>query len=165
MGDKIAFKIGERTFGIDIEAVHKILEVDRVFFIPGQSGFVNGMVSLMGEPVTVIDCRKALGAPEDASSGTPHKIIVIRDRNRMVGLDIDGGALSFIWKEKIKNAHAFLGSPEDMSEGTPRFTNGMIDVEQSRQGEPPEGAQPLQGVELIDLAAVFEETKKILSEQ
>lgn len=153
MGDKIAFTIGERTFAIDIEAVHKILEVDRVFFIPGQSGFVNGMVSLMGEPVTVINCQKALSAPEYAASGAPHKIIVIRDKNRMVGLDIDGAGLSFVWKEKIKNVHAFLGSPEDMPEGTPRFTSGMIDVEESRQ------------MELIDLAAVFEETKKILSEQ
>lgn len=158
MGDKIAFKIGERTFGIDVEAVHKILEVNRVFFIPGQSGFVNGMVSLMGEPVAVVNCQKALegrnamNAHEEASNGAPHKIIVIRDKNRMVGLDIDGANLSFIWKEKIKGVHAFLGSPEDMSDGTRIFTSSMMDVEESSP------------VELIDWTAVFEETKKILSQ-
>lgn len=153
MGDKIAFKLGERTFGVDIDAVYKILEVDRVFFIPGQSGFINGVVSLMGEPIAVVSCRKALDAPEGVVNEMTHKIIIVRDKNKMVGLDINGAVLSFIWKEKIKGTHTYLGSPEELSQGTHRFTSGMIDVEESNP------------VEIIDWTAVFEETKKILSEQ
>ncbi len=151
MGDKIVFQLGTRRFGLDIETVHRILEVERVFFIPGQSGFVNGMVSLMGEPVAVINCAKALNAPEDrdGNAAGARRIIVVREKGAMVGIDVNGALISFVWGEKIKDVHR----PEKGMEAAHRFIRGILEAGQA----PP--------VELIDCAAVFEETKKILSAQ
>lgn len=104
MGDKIVFKLNNRRFGLDTSVVHRVIEVDKIFFLPGQSGIVNGIVSLMGEPVTVVDCRKALEGGE--GEGQRHKIIVVRDKGRLIGFDVGGANLSFDWEQTEESGAA-----------------------------------------------------------
>ncbi|TAN62101.1 hypothetical protein EPN18_05385 [bacterium] len=104
MGDKLIFELEGRQFGLDTSVVYRVLEVDKLFFLPGQSGMVNGIISLMGDPVTVIDCRKALGAPQD--NGQRHKIIVVRNNEHLIGFDVGGVNLSFSWEEANKGKTA-----------------------------------------------------------
>lgn len=104
MGDKLIFELEGRQFGLDTSVVYRVLEVDKLFFLPGQSGMVNGIISLMGDPVTVIDCRKALGAPQ--YNGQRHKIIVVRNNNRLIGFDVGEVNLSFSWEKANKGKAA-----------------------------------------------------------
>ncbi|GMR04158.1 MAG: hypothetical protein BMS9Abin23_0047 [Thermodesulfobacteriota bacterium] len=101
MADKLVFKLGGKSFGIETAAVAGIVEVNKVFFLPGGSGIVKGIISLRGNPVTVIDCG-VLGAEADKTEGaeTPRKIIVVRESERILGIDIGSAEVSFLWRAR-----------------------------------------------------------------
>lgn len=140
MGDKIIFEMGGSHFGVDTSVVCKVTEVDKVFFVPGQAGIVNGVISLAGEPVTVINCRRLLGAgPIDKNHR--HKIIVVKDKKRLIGFDVGSANLTFVWSEKVKDAEPSRAFD---------FTSGSVEAEGTL-------------VSLLNWAALFEEAKKILS--
>ncbi|MBI5587816.1 MAG: chemotaxis protein CheW [Deltaproteobacteria bacterium] len=141
-GDKLVIALGAARYALDTSVVAGIVAVDRVPFLPGQSGFVKGIISLRNEPVTVIDLKKVL-APEVPDEGAgPGKVIVVRDKKRLIGLGIGSATVSFMWDEELKDS-----SPVGEAG---RFTSGTIGPE----NDP---------VLIIDWTALFAETARILS--
>lgn len=119
MSDKLIFEIEGKAFGIATSDVWKILEVDRVSFLPGSSGFVSGVISLKGEPVVVVDAAGALlGTPRSERVEGPRRIVVARDKKACIGFDIGPIEVAFCWEEGAEEdappsgAHAFR--PEEI---------------------------------------------------
>lgn len=141
-GDKLVIALGAARYALDTSAVAGIVAVDRVPLLPGQSGFVKGIISLRNEPVTVIDLRKvfAPALPDDGDG--PGKIIVVRDKKRLIGLAIGSATVSFVWDEELEGSR-----PAGEAGG---FTSGTIGPE----NDP---------VLIIDWTALFAETARILS--
>ena len=88
MEDRLVFEIDGRLFGLSTSVVDSVIEVERVFFLPGRKGIVNGVVSFKGDPVTVVDARMALTGGGNKNRALPQRIIVVREKNRSIGLDI-----------------------------------------------------------------------------
>ena len=99
MPDRLVFRLGDEAFGLDTSHIDAVVETDRIYYLPGGTDIVKGVISLRGEPVTVVDSSVLEGggpAPEAAT----RKIIVIRKRDRAVGLDIGGAEVDFLWEEE-----------------------------------------------------------------
>ncbi len=103
MADRLVFNFEGKLFGFKTEYVYKVVEVEQIFFMPGSSDILSGIISLSGEPVAVVDARKAVGAkPLDpaAEPGT-HRIVVVRDSEQMLGYDLGHTEVSFIWEDDL----------------------------------------------------------------
>lgn len=141
-GDKIVIEIEGFSIALDTAIVVGIKEVDKLPFVPGQKGLVSGIISLRNEPVTVVNIHRAFGITslEDAGAGQ-RKIIIVRDKGRMLGIDIGNCRVSFLWNEEIKGKVA-------PHEG--KYIKGRIEGEKGP-------------IRLIDPWALFDEAAKILS--
>lgn len=138
-GDKLVIQLEGARLAVDTSAVAGIVEVDGMPFLPGRTGFVSGVISLRNEPVTVIDLKMAFGAWPSPTKG-PHRVIVVRDKAVLLGLDAGEAPISFYWAEELKTCPFRKGS-------------GYIRGEFDTDGGP---------LSLLDWKTLFEETTRIL---
>ncbi|MBE9528658.1 MAG: chemotaxis protein CheW [Proteobacteria bacterium] len=129
MSDTLIFEADGRLFGFETGSVYKILETERIYFLPGQSGPVTGIVTLSGVPVTVLDTFSLLSVTPDAAIvedrdyGTEgaddrpetefHRIIILSDGAQLLGFDIGSSEISFVWDEQSR---AKVGAQADTDE-------------------------------------------------
>lgn len=139
-GDKLVIALDAGRFALDTKAVAGIVEMEKLPFLPGQSGFVAGIISFRNEPVTVIDLRSALGDFTDAQYST-HKVIVLREKGKLLGIDIGPAQISFIWNEEL--------------EGRATYEKGLYTSGRIYAGGGP--------VDIIDWQALFNETARLLT--
>jgi hypothetical protein len=147
--DRLIFNLDDRLFGFDTKSVDKVVEMERVFFLPGSSGILSGIISLSGEPVTVVDARRAVGvkpldpAPPEAAGAVAHRIIVLRDSDRLLGYDVGPTEVSFLWELDPAGKARPDGGEEEASPETPEARD----------------------VELIDWTVDYDKTLDILEGQ
>src|SRR3989304_1468245 len=98
MADRLVFRMGGKFFSIDTSVVDGVMEAEKVFFLPGQGGAVEGIISMRGEPVAVVDIGRVLDTGDGDGKDAPRKIIVVREREKVVGLDIGVNEVSFLWE-------------------------------------------------------------------
>lgn len=139
-GDKLVIALDAGSFALDTKAVAGIVEVGKLPFLPGQSGFVSGIISFRNEPVTVIDLRSALG-DFTGERYAAHKIIVLRDKGKLLGIDIGPAQISFLWNEEL--------------EGRGTNEKGLYTLGRIYAGKGP--------VDIIDWQALFNETSRLLT--
>lgn len=139
-GDKLVITLGNGRYAIDTGAVAGIVELEKLPFLPGKSGFVAGVVSFRNEPVTVIDLQAALG---DFTGGaqTGHKVIVLSSGGRLLGADIGSSTVSFIWDDEMRDR---------TTDEKGLYTTGRIYTEDGP-------------VDMIDWQALFNETARLLA--
>lgn len=124
-GDKLVIALKDMSIALGTRAVAGIVSAEKTSFVPGSRGFINGVISLRGEPVAVVSLSKAFGRDADAAGGQGiNKIIVVRDKARILGLDIGSSEIKFIWDEEIKDA---VTRPPEM-----KFTRGVIEFNGAR---------------------------------
>jgi len=138
-GDKLVIALEGARLAIDTSYVAGIVEVDGMPFLPGRTGFVSGVISLRNEPVAVIDLKMAFSAWPAPTSGT-HRVIVVRDKSALLGLDAGEASISFFWAEELKACPFRKGSG---------YIKGEFDTDDG----------PLS---LLDWKTLFEETARIL---
>jgi chemotaxis signal transduction protein len=141
-GDKIVIELEGFAIAIDTAIVMGIKEVDKLPFVPGQKGLVCGIISMRNEPVTVVNIHRAFGitSQEDAGGGQ-RKVVIVKEKGRMLGIDIGNCRVSFLWHEDIKGKT----SPH---EG--KYIKGRIEGDNGP-------------IRLIDPWALFDEAAKLLS--
>ncbi len=62
--DYVTFRTGRQLFGVSIQKVRDILNLDKFAFIPLAPRQVRGSINLRGHIVTVINVRICLGMPD-----------------------------------------------------------------------------------------------------
>lgn len=139
-GDKLVIDLDCGRYALDTGAVAGVVEKERLPFLPGGKGFASGIISFRNEPVTVINLPSALG---DLGAGAPsvHKIIVLREKGRILGVDIGGSEISFLWEEDIEGK---------VSGEKGLYTSGRIHA----------GSRP---IDIINWPALYDETLRMLS--
>lgn len=83
----LLFRVAERVFGCDIDAVREIIPYRRATRLPGAPRYVQGLINLRGTIVTVLD----LGARLDAERAPVRdgSIILATHGTRVVGVAVD----------------------------------------------------------------------------
>jgi len=96
--DRLTFRINKKNYAINTARVYGIIEAEDIYFLPGRTGFIKGVISLRGETVTVLD-SSVLSGSLNSELKTPGKIIVIKNESRFLGIDISDAEISFIWEK------------------------------------------------------------------
>ncbi len=167
MTDRMIFEADGRLFGFETGHIYKILETERVYFLPGQSSPVTGIVTLSGEPVTVLDTFSLLSvAPPAAADDEPatefHRIIVLADGERMLGFDIGASEISFVWAERPAEAASEIEPNKPSRPGRA----GQIEEQRAvtEQSEPREKIDVRgRSIETVDWLPYFDIAADILS--
>ncbi|MFQ5428382.1 MAG: response regulator [Thermodesulfobacteriota bacterium] len=94
--DKLTFRLGDNYYAIETARVYGIIESKDIYFLPGRLGFVKGVISLRGETVAVLD-GSVLSGRSSGKTNTPGKIVVIKEENRFLGIDISDAEIFFKW--------------------------------------------------------------------
>jgi purine-binding chemotaxis protein CheW len=83
----LLFRVAERTYGCDIDAVREIIPYRRATRLPGAPSYVQGLVNLRGTIVTVLD----LGVRLDPTRAPVREgsIILAQHGTKNVGVAVD----------------------------------------------------------------------------
>ncbi|ABP66430.1 putative CheW protein [Caldicellulosiruptor saccharolyticus DSM 8903] len=84
----VIFKLGEEEYGVDIMQVKEIIRTTNITKIPQVPSFVEGIISLRGEILPIIDMRKKFSLPEKEKTRQT-RILVINLDNMTIGGIVD----------------------------------------------------------------------------
>lgn len=87
VSEYLAFYLGEKEYGIDVQNVQEIRSYEEPTRIPGAPAFVKGVINLRGMIVPIIDLRVKLGCAAEFSVLTA--VIVLSIENRTIGAVVD----------------------------------------------------------------------------
>lgn len=83
----VNFTIGEVNYGVPVEQVREVRDMQTVTPVPGSPPFVEGVTNLRGQIITVMDLRKRLNLPDKGDGG--EKIIIIDLGKNAIGVVVD----------------------------------------------------------------------------
>lgn len=83
----ISFRIGDGLYSIHIGKVKEIIRYCKITPIPKAPEFVEGVISLRGMVIPIIDMRKRFGLSSAVSSRT--RIMIVQVDNKIVGILVD----------------------------------------------------------------------------
>lgn len=83
----IIFNLGSEEFGIEITKAHEIVRMQGITELPQSSEFIEGIINLRGEIITIIDLRKRFNLEPEMGKET--RIIIIDLKNIKAGLIVD----------------------------------------------------------------------------
>ncbi|MDH4228413.1 MAG: chemotaxis protein CheW [Nitrospirota bacterium] len=84
----ITFSLGEELFALDILKVQEIIRVSPITPVPHTPDFVDGVLTLRGKIVPVIDLRTRLSLSR-TGHGISTRVVVTNVRGQLLGLVVD----------------------------------------------------------------------------
>nr|WP_302595233.1 chemotaxis protein CheW [uncultured Cellulosilyticum sp.] len=84
----IVFKLGEQSYGIDIQSVQIIEKMKAVMRVPKAPYCVKGVMNLRGEIIPVVSLRDQFGL-EKVEYTDKTRIIIVKIEDAMVGIIVD----------------------------------------------------------------------------
>lgn len=84
----LAFKLGEETFGFDIQRVSEILRPKSITKLPRAPEFILGVISLRGMILSVADTSRRLGLGSFKGEKA-HRLIIVKDGEERMGFAVD----------------------------------------------------------------------------
>lgn len=83
------FKVDNELYGIDVIQVKEVLRYSEVTPVPGSDYFIQGIINLRGNVVTVIDTRQMFGLMPHTPDDDTRIIVVEYNEQEVVGLVVD----------------------------------------------------------------------------
>ncbi|MFH2144996.1 MAG: chemotaxis protein CheW [Candidatus Omnitrophota bacterium] len=84
----VVFMVGEEEFGVEINQVREIVKLVSITRMPKAPVFIEGVVNLRGQIITVIDLAKRLDLPSKGRTETS-RIMVVEVGGNTVGMIVD----------------------------------------------------------------------------
>lgn len=84
----VVFNIGEEEFGVEINQVREIVKLVSITRMPKAPQFIEGVVNLRGQIITVIDLAKRLDLPSLGKTEAT-RIMVVEVGSNTVGMIVD----------------------------------------------------------------------------
>jgi chemotaxis signal transduction protein len=110
-----------RRAALPAERVNSVIEPSNVVPVPRAPAHVAGLGALRSRPLTIIDCRAALGFPPDETGAGGTRAVVVEHDGHLYGLKVDAA-------DDIVEA---LGEPDttagDPGPGWNRAAAGMVE--------------------------------------
>jgi purine-binding chemotaxis protein CheW len=89
--ETLIFQLGDENYGMDIQQIAEIIRFQEPTQVPNTIGFLDGIISLRGRMIPVINGRRRLGhAPKAADKKT--RIIVLQDSTDYHGILVDSAS-------------------------------------------------------------------------
>lgn len=85
----VSFKLGAEEFGIAITKVQEIIWMQEITKVPQTPSFVEGIINLRGNVISVLDLRKKFALP-DIKVTNESRIIVVSVLDKIMGIIVDG---------------------------------------------------------------------------
>ena len=118
------FFLSGEEYGIDVRLVQEIIRVGEITQVPRAPGFIKGVINLRGRIIPVIDLKRKLGLGEVSEAARQSRIVVVKVRDRMVGLLVDGA--SQVLKVPVASIEA---APEEVVEIDANYLRGVAKLE------------------------------------
>ena len=83
----LIFSIGEKDYGADITQVREVIRMRKVTRVPETAAFVEGVISLRGRVIPLINLRKKLGMKSEEVPS--NRIVVTMIRDHWTGILVD----------------------------------------------------------------------------
>lgn len=83
----VNFTVGDVYYGVPVEQVREVRDVQAVTPIPGAPSYIEGVTNLRGQIITVMDLRTRLNLQKNEGGG--EKIIVVELGKAAVGVVVD----------------------------------------------------------------------------
>lgn len=84
----VAFKLAGEEYAININEVREIIKIVPVTRIPGTSDFINGVINLRGQIISVIDLEKRLNL-QVKEPDKDSRIVIVEIGDQLVGMIVD----------------------------------------------------------------------------
>ncbi len=115
----VTFRCGVHDFAFDILQLQRILRYEAPSPLPDAPDFLEGVVSLEGAAVPVVDLRKRLGLPATVNDDT--RTIVLELEGNRVGVVVDAA------KELLRVDSTAIAAPPPMVKGlAARYIAGIL---------------------------------------
>ncbi len=119
----VTFFLTGEEYGVDVRLVQEIIRVSEVTQVPRAPEFIKGVINLRGRIIPVIDLKKKLGLGE-VSIERQARVVVIRLRDRLIGLLVDGA--SQVLKVPVSTIEA---APEEVVEIDANYIRGVAKLQ------------------------------------
>jgi purine-binding chemotaxis protein CheW len=119
----VTFFLSEEEYGVDVRLVQEIIRVVEITQVPRAPDFIKGVINLRGRIIPVIDLKRKLALGEVAVERQT-RVVVIRLRERLVGLLVDGA--SQVLKVPVSTIEA---APEEVVEIDANYIRGVAKLE------------------------------------
>ncbi|HVR71018.1 MAG TPA: chemotaxis protein CheW [Vicinamibacteria bacterium] len=117
------FYLAGEEYGVDVRLVQEIIRLAEITQVPRAPQFVKGVINLRGRIIPVIDLKRKLGLGE-VEPGKQARIVVVRVRERLLGLLVDGA--SQVLKVPVSVIEA---APEEVVEIDASYIRGVAKLE------------------------------------
>ena len=115
------FKVDNELYGIDVIQVKEVLRYSEITPVPGSDHFIQGIINLRGNVVTVIDTRQMFGLMPHTPDDDTRIIVVEYNEQEVVGLVVDSvDEVINLPQNDIDRAPSATGE-----EATKRFVQGV----------------------------------------
>jgi len=84
----LCFTVADKEYAVSIESVREVRRIKQVTPIPKALDFIEGVISLRGRVVPIINLRKKLGLPADKSS-LFNRVLITESNNHILGIAVD----------------------------------------------------------------------------
>lgn len=120
LGKVMTFNIGEQVYGIEIEYVTEIIEMQRITKVPHVPPYIKGIINVRSKVVPIVDIRTRFGKPEIPYTNRTC-IIILSFNETSVGIIVDSVA-------DVEDIHTgdISATPENRSVNTNSFIQYMI---------------------------------------
>src|SRR6185369_655577 len=86
------FFLAGEEYGVDVRLVQEIIRVTEITQVPRAPEFIKGVINLRGRIIPVVDLKKKLGLGEVDLARRAARIVVVKLRDRLIGLLVDGAS-------------------------------------------------------------------------
>ncbi len=83
----LCFELADKEYAVNVDSVREVRRIKGIVPIPKSMEFVEGVVSLRGRVVPIINLRKKLGLPVKDSS--LNRVIITESNGHIFGLAVD----------------------------------------------------------------------------
>jgi purine-binding chemotaxis protein CheW len=118
------FFLSGEEYGVDVRVVQEIIRVSEITPVPRAPGFIKGVINLRGRVIPVVDLKRKLALGEVSEAARQSRIVVVKVRDRLVGLLVDGA--SQVLKVPVASVEA---APEEVVEIDANYLRGVAKLE------------------------------------
>jgi len=122
----VVLELGNEFYGIEISHIQEIVRLQPMRSVPDAPSMIEGITSLRGTILPVIDMRRRLGAPP--IEATPHSRLVVTDTGAAtVALVVDGvSEILTILPDHLELPDSLTGSESDLTLGVAKMDGRLI---------------------------------------
>lgn len=85
----LTFELNEKEYGLPLEKAKEVIRLHKITPVPEAAAFIEGVMSLRGRIIPVINLRVKLGIPK-MGSDRGSRIIIVNTENNIMGVLVDG---------------------------------------------------------------------------